>query len=97
MTQFTTVNAGQSRPDLTRDETPTTHPPPRTLFHRCKAGLIGWALPVACRKPAAFDRLPRYGRCNNLRLSEVARRVVDRELDPDMLTSDTARLTRRPS
>jgi GAF domain-containing protein len=46
---------------------------------------------------AAFDRLRGYCRSNNLRLAEVARQLVDRELDLDVLTLETARLTRRPS
>lgn len=35
----------------------------------------------------AFDRLRRYARTNNLRLADVARRLVDRELDLAVLTS----------
>ena len=46
---------------------------------------------------AAFDRLRRYCRGNNLRLAEVARLFVDRELDLDVLTLDTALLTPGPS
>jgi GAF domain-containing protein len=46
---------------------------------------------------AAFDRLRGYCRSNNLRLAEVARQLVDRELDLDVLASDTASLTLRPS
>jgi GAF domain-containing protein len=46
---------------------------------------------------AAFDRLRGYCRSNTLRLAEVARQLVDRELDLDVLASDTARLTLRPS
>jgi GAF domain-containing protein len=41
----------------------------------------------------AFDRLRRYARANNLRLSDVARRVIDTELAADVLagTPDPSR------
>jgi transcriptional regulator with GAF, ATPase, and Fis domain len=38
---------------------------------------------------AAFDRLRRYSRHRNQRLSEVARRIVDGDLDPDAFTTPT--------
>jgi GAF domain-containing protein len=37
---------------------------------------------------AAFDRLRRYARHNNLRLRDVARRVVDTDLATDVLAAD---------
>jgi hypothetical protein len=41
---------------------------------------------------AAFDRLRRYSRSHRTRLSEVARRVVDRDLDPlDVLGAGSGR------
>jgi aldehyde dehydrogenase len=46
---------------------------------------------------AAFDRLRRYARTNNLRLSEVARRCVDHQLDLDELTAAPVSTVRRPS
>ena len=46
---------------------------------------------------AAFDRLRRYCRGNNLRLAEVARLLVDRELDLAVLTSSPVRTVRRTS
>jgi hypothetical protein len=39
---------------------------------------------------AAFDRLRRYARHNNLRLSDVARQVVDTDLATDVLAADYA-------
>ena len=39
---------------------------------------------------AAFDRLRRYARSNNLRLVEVARRTVTGELDLDVLSTATS-------
>ena len=52
--------------------------------------IIEQAKGVLARKPgvtmdAAFDRLRSYARSRNLRLSEVARQVVERELDPDVV------------
>ena len=41
------------------------------------------------RMDAAFDRLRRYARHNNLRLSDVARRVVDTDLATDAADSTT--------
>jgi GAF domain-containing protein len=38
---------------------------------------------------AAFDRLRRYARHNSLRLSDVARRVVDTDLATDVLAADS--------
>jgi GAF domain-containing protein len=38
----------------------------------------------------AFDRLRRYARHNNLRLSDVARRIVDTDLATDVLAADYA-------
>ena len=46
---------------------------------------------------AAFDRLRRYCRGNNLRLAEVARLLVDRELDLAVLISSPVRTVRRTS
>jgi hypothetical protein len=46
---------------------------------------------------AAFDQLRRYCRGNNLRLAEVARMLVDRELDPAVLNSTPVRRMRRRS
>ena len=43
---------------------------------------------------AAFDRLRRYARHNNLRLSDVARRVVDTDLATDVLAADLDHRTR---
>ena len=41
---------------------------------------------------AAFDRLRRYARSHNLRLSEVARQVVERDLDTaDVLAAGPGR------
>jgi AmiR/NasT family two-component response regulator len=39
---------------------------------------------------AAFDRLRGYARHNNLRLSDVARRVVDTDLATDVLAANYA-------
>jgi GAF domain-containing protein len=44
---------------------------------------------------AAFDRLRRYARRNHLRLSDVARRVVDTDLAADVLAPDSSTATRR--
>jgi hypothetical protein len=43
---------------------------------------------------AAFDRLRSYARGNNLRLAEVAARLVDRELNLQLLSppADTTRV-----
>jgi hypothetical protein len=46
---------------------------------------------------AAFDQLRRYCRGNNLRLAEVARLLVDRELDPAELRSTPLHQRRRSS
>ena len=46
---------------------------------------------------AAFDRLRRYCRGNNLRLAEVSRLLVDRELDLAVLGLTPARSIRRSS
>ena len=57
-----------------------------------------WWLNISgCGTDAAFDRLRRYCRSNNLRLAQVVRLLIDPELDLDVLTSDTARLMRRTS
>ncbi len=40
---------------------------------------------------AAFDRLKRYSRGNNQRLGEVARRVVEDELDLEELRGNDGR------
>jgi hypothetical protein len=39
---------------------------------------------------AAFDRLRRYARGHNLRLTEVARQLVETDLAADVLTAATA-------
>jgi len=44
---------------------------------------------------AAFDRLRRYARGRNLRLTEVARQVVQTDLAADVLTAATAPAGRR--
>jgi hypothetical protein len=45
----------------------------------------------------AFDRLRRYARSNNQKLRDVARSLVERDLDPDlMLTATQPRLAARP-
>jgi hypothetical protein len=40
----------------------------------------------------AFDRLRRYARNSNQKLSEVARRLVERDLDPDLVLTATQAL-----
>jgi hypothetical protein len=42
----------------------------------------------------AFDRLRRYARSHNLRLTEVARQIVEADLAADVLTAPAA-ATRR--
>ena len=46
---------------------------------------------------AAFDRLRRYSRGNNLRLAQVARQLVDRELDLAVLNSPPVHRSARRS
>jgi GAF domain-containing protein len=66
----------------------------RVLIEQAK-GVLAQHLGVGM--DAAFDLLRRYCRGSNLRMAEVARRCVDRQLDLDVLTSDPERSARRSS
>ena len=66
----------------------------RVLIEQAK-GVLAQHLGVGM--DAAFDRLRRYCRANNLRLAQVALLLIDRELDPAVLTSPLARSARRSS
>jgi AmiR/NasT family two-component response regulator len=67
----------------------------RVVIEQAK-GVVAQHLGVGME--AAFDQLRRYCRGNNLRLAEVARLLVGRELDPAVLSPTPAsRLRRRSS
>ena len=56
----------------------------RVVIEQAK-GVVAQRLEL--RMDEAFDRLRRYARGNNVRLADVARRVVDREFDPATLSA----------
>jgi transcriptional regulator with GAF, ATPase, and Fis domain len=66
----------------------------RVIIEQAK-GVVAQHLGVGM--DTAFDRLRRYCRANNLRLAEVARQLVDRELDLAVLDSTPVRRSRRRS
>ncbi len=59
----------------------------RVIIEQAK-GVVAQSLGVGM--DAAFDRLRRHARHNNLRLVEVARRTVTGELDLDVLSTATS-------
>jgi transcriptional regulator with GAF, ATPase, and Fis domain len=66
----------------------------RVIIEQAK-GVVAQHLGVGM--DTAFDQLRRYCRGNNLRLAEVARQLVDRELDLAVLNSTPVRRSRRHS
>jgi GAF domain-containing protein len=66
----------------------------RVIIEQAK-GVVAQHLGV--EMDAAFDRLRRHARSNNLPLAHVARLLVARELDLDVLTSPHTRSARRSS
>ncbi|GAA1320597.1 GAF and ANTAR domain-containing protein [Pseudonocardia xinjiangensis] len=66
----------------------------RVIIEQAK-GVIAHQLGLSM--DAAFDRLRRHARSNNLRLSEVARQVANLQLDPGQITAPNPASTARRS